>query len=75
MGPGEQEALDHRWNCQHEHKDQQAAAKVGSVYADQDCRASNHAKCVIPKDGSFGIGIENQRGQQKKEEQKESVAG
>jgi len=47
----------------------------GGVDAEEGDKDSDHAKRVVAEVSGFGVGIEDQHGQQEKEEQKESVAG
>jgi hypothetical protein len=47
----------------------------GGVYAEEGDKDSDYTKRVIAEVRGFGVGIEDQHGQEEKEEQKESVAG
>src|SRR5208282_5380137 len=47
----------------------------GGVNADEDGGASDHEKGVVAEAAGLGIGKENECGQEKKKEKKESVAG
>jgi len=47
----------------------------GGVDADENGGASDHEEGVPAEAAGFGVGEENERGEKKKEEQEESVAG
>jgi len=55
--------------------DDKAAPETDRVEAEHDGGARQHAEGVVSEGAVFGVGIEDQRSQQKEEQQKEPVRG
>jgi len=67
--------LDECGNRKGNGQDEEAAVDFGGVDAEKGDKDCDNAKRVVAEVSGFGVGIENQHGQEEKEEQKKSVAG